>query len=136
MLYQAQINQNDSIDKELEANLKLFKFFKYYSDGSVEFSGRNPINIWDNEKVQNELDSIGYQEFILKHFDKVYINDSVYIRDKKNSSIHYKVNESKISETETVILFGIDDPADMVTTRIYIDNPQSPFRKKQKNKLR
>ncbi|NVN96395.1 MAG: hypothetical protein HXX18_14060 [Bacteroidetes bacterium] len=128
--FQYAFTQNDTLDKEIEDTLKAFKFINYYPDHSIEFSGMNPINIYDDEKAEKEYNRIGDQAYIKKHFRKVYINDSLYLKDIKNPAICYKAEEFENDEKENIILFDIEDPAGMVTTRIFINNPLSPFRKK------
>ncbi len=129
--FQYGVTQNDSLDKEIEASLKAFKFIKYYPDQSIEFSGINPMPLYEDKKAEKEFNRIGDQAYIKKHFQKVYLNDSLYLKDLKNPSVYYKAEEFEISEKEKGILFDIEDGAGMVTTRIYLNHPQSPFRKKQ-----
>ena len=124
--------QNDTIDKELEDSLKAFKFITYYPDHSIEYSGMNPFRFYDDEKAEKEFEKIGDQAYIKKHFKKVYINDSLYLKENKNPSILYKVEEFIDSDGKNEILFPFDDPAEMVTIRIYINHPKSPFKKKTK----
>nr|WP_322625257.1 hypothetical protein [uncultured Flavobacterium sp.] len=125
--FQIGTTEDANADVQLERELKAFRFINHYPDHSVEFSGMNDLGIWDDEAAEKELDSIGDQAYINKYFDKVNLNDSIYVRRKDNPSVLYKVKE--IPE-ENVILFPLDDPADMITTRIFINHPQSPFKNK------
>jgi hypothetical protein len=127
--YEIGFTHNDSIDKILEDSLKAFKFITYFSDQSIEFSGMNPIPL-DKKWSEEEYNKIGYDTYIKKYFKKVYINHALYLNDIKNNSLFYKAQEIKMKK-EVVTLFDIDDPSAMVTTRIYINHPQSPFKKIQ-----
>lgn len=128
--FQYGITQNDSLDIEIENSLKAFKFINYYPDQSIEYSGMNPIPLYEDEKAEKEFNKIGDQAYLKKHFRKVYLNDSLYLKDFLNPSVYYKVEEFDISEKEKGILFDIEDPAGMIITRIYRNHPQSPFREK------
>lgn len=128
--YDFGVVDNDSTDKALEKQLKEFKFIEFYPDNSIEFSGRNPIELWDDDKAKNEYDELGDQKYLRKYYNIVYIKDSLYLRSKMNPSIYYKADESRSEENEKIILFDIEDPANMVTTRIYIKDPKSPFKLK------
>jgi hypothetical protein len=119
----------DSSDIVLEQELKTFKFMTYYPDHSVEFSARNPIYEQKNEKDDLEYDSLGQQNYIKKYFKKVYFNDSLYLKDSKNPAVFYKASEFDSEEYGHVIMFDFDDPASMITTRIFINHPNSPFKK-------
>lgn len=113
--FQVGTTDNAAADLKLEKELKAFRFINHYPDHSVEFSGMNDLGIWDDEAASKELDSIGDQIYINKYFDKVNLNDSLYVRRKDNPSVYYKAKE--VPE-ENVVLFPLDDPADMITTRI------------------
>ncbi|MFP9115532.1 hypothetical protein ACLI1A_16455 [Flavobacterium sp. RHBU_3] len=121
---------NEEDDALLEQQLKAYRFMSYYPDHSVEFSGRNDVGVWDNDDASAELEEIGQQEYIKKYFAKAVINYSLYVHRKSNNAVYYKCSEEKISKKETVILFPLDDGADMITTRIFIKHPQSPFKNK------
>ncbi|MEI8204740.1 MAG: hypothetical protein WCH34_17105 [Bacteroidota bacterium] len=129
--FQFGLTQNDSLDKEIEDTLKAFRFIKYYPDQSIEYSGMNPTPLYDDEKAEKEYNKIGDQAYIKKHFQIVYLNDSLYLKDLKNPSIYYKAEEFETTKKKKGILFDIEDPAGMFTTRIYINHPLSPFKKKQ-----
>ncbi len=125
--FQVGITESDSIGKMMEDSLKAFRFITYYPDQSIEFSGMNPIPLYENEKAEKEFNSIGDQAYLKKHFKKVYLNNAPYLKDLKNPSIYYKAEEIESSENKKVILFDIEDPAGMFTTRIYLNHPKSPF---------
>jgi hypothetical protein len=128
--YEYGSTQSDTVDKLLEKDLKAFKFFTYYPDHSVEFDGRNPVYYGEDPQSEKEYDSIGPDEYMKKHFKKVYLHDSLYMKDLKNPSIYYKAKEYTTKEDGNIILFSFDDPAEMMTTRIFINNSRSPFRNK------
>ncbi len=129
--FQVGFTNSKANDALLEKQLKAFHFFTRYNDHSVEFSGMNDIIEWSNEELDSEYNEIGEIEFIEKYFTRAVINDSVYMRRKDNPSIYYKVHEILISETETALIFPLDDPAEMVTTRIFLNHPKSPFKNRR-----
>ncbi len=122
-------SQNDSMDVELEKQLLAYEFIHYYSDKSVEFSGNNLLTDFGDEIDSEELDEIGQQGYIKKHFKKVYLNDSLYLKDINHPAVYYKASETTTKEYGNIIMFNIDDLADMTTVRIFINHPKSPFRK-------
>ncbi len=74
-----------------------------------------------------------YQKLMEKgKFDIIYLDSLIYVRDVINPSILYKVEEIITEENKKEIQFFYDDPAEMFTTRIYIDHPKSPFKKGKK----
>jgi hypothetical protein len=129
--FQIGTTRNESSDNQLEKSLKEFKFMKYYNDQTIEFSGRNPFSMSEDE--ENEFEEIGDQAYIKKYFKKTYIKDSLYLNEKANSAMFYKANESKTAEIGNVIIFEINDFATMFTTRINLKHPLSPFRKLPKS---
>ncbi len=121
------VSKSDSLDLVLETELKTFKFIQHYEDNSIEFSGMNPFSL--SESDESYLEKYGDQAYINKYFKKVYIQDSLYINEIKNPSKNYKVIEAKTDSNTTVLVFDISDLANMVTTRIFLNHPNSPFKK-------
>lgn len=113
-------------DALLEQQLKVYRFMNYYPDHSVEFSGRNDVGILDDDNLSREYEEIGDSAYIKKYFIRTVLNDTVYIKRKDNLAIYYKYSQSE----ENVYPFALGDGAEMVTTRIFIQHPQSPFKNK------
>ncbi|MFP9100623.1 hypothetical protein ACLI09_16355 [Flavobacterium sp. RHBU_24] len=112
----------------LEAQLKAFRFIKWYPDHSVEFNGRNDIGVNGNDAAYAELEKIGDMAYIKKYFRRAVLNDSLYFRRIDNPSIYYRAGGATYNEDgEDVPLLPLDDGASDVTTRIFIRHPQSPF---------
>ena len=120
------ITNSDTSDKKLENELKNFHFIKHYSDNSIEFESMNPF---DYEEVNEGMENYGQQEYIKKHFKKIYIGDSLYLQDKKQTAFFYKnVTEENLPSQGKILLFPIDDPASLFKTRIYLNKQDSPFK--------
>ncbi|MFP5437757.1 MAG: hypothetical protein ACLGH8_08240 [Bacteroidia bacterium] len=125
--FQVGKTDNEQDDALLEEQLKGYRFISHYSDHSIEFSGRNDVGVWDDDAAAQEFETMGDQAYIKKYFIRVMLNDSLYLKRKNNPSVFYKV---KVVPEENIILFPLDDGADMITTRIFINHPQSPLKNK------
>jgi hypothetical protein len=125
--FQVGKTDNEQDDTLLEEQLKGYRFTSHYPDHSIEFSGRNDVGVWDDDAAAQEFETMGDQAYIKKYFIRVMLNDSLYLKWKNNPSVFYKVKE--VPE-ENIILFPLDDGADMITTRIFINHPQSPLKNK------
>lgn len=123
---------NSEADTALEKQLKAFTYMCYYPDGSVEFSGRNEIDIIHSDVIKREFEELDEQSFLKRYFSKVRLNDSLYLKRKDNPAIYYKTHEFLRSANDTVIMFPLDDSGDMLTTRIFTRHKSSPFKIKGK----
>lgn len=115
---------NDSLNVQLENQLKTFRFFTYHKDSTIEFMGRNDLD-YDYETVEQK----GIEFFLNKDFKKVKLQDSTYFQWLTNPSVYYKA-EAVQENAKKVDYLPLGDGASHITVRINLKHPRSPFRLK------
>jgi len=119
--------EKDSTNLLIEKQLKEFRFVTYHADKSVEFNGSNPIDIFTDKNLEKEFDVMAQELFVKKYFDIVLLKNTMYLRSKTNSSTMLSSVDAKSTSDKNDPGF-IYDFSGMISTRIYIVHPKSPFR--------